>query len=533
VRVVQEHSTVRRILWLLGSDTPGGSLRSLGDPRELRALADMLAAPPHRFRHREAAGPFLESLHPYGIVVLDAEAASRGAVTRQEVIDYVARGGGLLFLGRHLGNDEARPLTQWLSPAGVELNTGERVDGVFGDDVVGNVCKRWANFRIDDGCFLRVDGPGGGLVPGGTEPGQAVFAARDYGIGRVALLASPTPLTSSALVGEANRGFAADLFRWLGRAGKEAGDADGDGLPDWAEDRNRNNTVDRGETDRFAADSDGDGIPDALEDRNYSGQRDEGETDPLNPDTDKDGTLDGADVRPLWAGKTGSAEATSEPGASAPVVKSAEPAEGPAEGGTRVVLKGEDFHRDCTVWFGTRRSPKVRALGTTTLIVEAPPGEDGADGAIDIRVERPLDGKPGILVEGFRYTARSTARLRLEQGADRTLTLHLDSDAGCAVGFVTCFLESVPPEAVHWESVEAGAAATRAKRRVNFRPHPIAGIWIGLSAGQRSLAGTEVAVVRWTPAGDDQTEAIQFRVSRVRVAAPNGEPLDVPQDDPE
>jgi hypothetical protein len=72
-------------------------------------------------------------------------------------------------------------------------------------------------------------------------------------------------------------------------------DSDDDGLPDWVEDDDGDDTVDPGETDPQDPDTDDDGLTDGTEDENHNGNVDPGETDPLDPDTDDDGLLDGTE----------------------------------------------------------------------------------------------------------------------------------------------------------------------------------------------------------------------------------------------
>lgn len=89
----------------------------------------------------------------------------------------------------------------------------------------------------------------------------------------------------------------ADDFETGGAAGSSADDADsdGDGLPDPAEDKNRNGVWDEdlGETSAYLADSDEDGITDWFEVRG-DGVFDEGvDSNPLSDDSDEDGLADG------------------------------------------------------------------------------------------------------------------------------------------------------------------------------------------------------------------------------------------------
>jgi hypothetical protein len=80
------------------------------------------------------------------------------------------------------------------------------------------------------------------------------------------------------------------------------GDADGDGLRNDLEDRNRNCQVDEGETDPTAADTDEDGLLDGWEDLNADGVVNDGELDPRRADTDGDGTPDGLESLALVCG---------------------------------------------------------------------------------------------------------------------------------------------------------------------------------------------------------------------------------------
>lgn len=74
-------------------------------------------------------------------------------------------------------------------------------------------------------------------------------------------------------------------------------DTDGDGLPDFLEDRNANGRYDEGtnETDFQNPDTDGDGLTDGEEDANTNGRTDPGESDPREADTDGDTIDDGTE----------------------------------------------------------------------------------------------------------------------------------------------------------------------------------------------------------------------------------------------
>lgn len=287
VRVLPEQATARTVLWIrLSADPP------------LRSAAALLAEPPHYFSHRDAKAPFLEPLASYGVVVLSAQAVLRGALTRQALLDYVAKGGGFLLLGACLPDEGSELLTDWLGPAGIRLDVRDCVTGRFGVDAEAPFARGLEFLEIEGGGFVAASPPDFMRVPGETQS-SVVAVAKFYGRGRLAVLAGPTPLEADALNHGPTRAFVTGLFEWLADAGRQVADLDGDYLPDSLEDRNGNGRHDGGETDRLIADTDRDGIPDGMEDRNRNGMRDAGETDPLNVDTDGDGIYDGADPEPL------------------------------------------------------------------------------------------------------------------------------------------------------------------------------------------------------------------------------------------
>jgi hypothetical protein len=297
VQVDPPRGPLRRILWLWAEEDPL-SFRDDSDPRNMDALADLLASAPYHFAHHEVSGPFRGDLAPYAIVVLDATAVLRGVVTRQAMLDYVARGGALLLLGEYLNNDDSRILARWLAPAGIRLAPARVVTGEFPATDQYELIRHWDNFSIRHGAAIIPDSASGIVAQVQTE-NYVVFLAKNFGYGRIAVLADAAPLESDAL-NEAGQGrlFAADLFRWMARAGLEFEDFDGDGLPNHIEDQNNNNSADDSETDFLDPDTDKDGLPDGMEDANRNGVVEEGESDPRNADSDEDGVLDGADIAP-------------------------------------------------------------------------------------------------------------------------------------------------------------------------------------------------------------------------------------------
>ncbi len=294
VRLLPPRGQIQQVLWAIGAPEPGR--------KKLDALAGFLAGPPLYFSQSTQAMPGALDLAAASVLVLDAAAASRGALTRAALLDYVAGGGALLFLGGPLESATSRSIGGWLSAMGIQLDTSVSVSGQFTTDKIQGLAGGWKDFLIDGGCGIRLaDGvDADAFVPkGGENPRDAIFVALAYGRGRVAILASPSPLCEEALKDEPHLRFAGSLFRWLAEARDSVYDLDDDGLTDTREDRNGNGVFDPGETDLRCFDSDGDGIADGMEDRNRNGQVDEGETDPLNADSDGDGVQDGADDTPV------------------------------------------------------------------------------------------------------------------------------------------------------------------------------------------------------------------------------------------
>jgi hypothetical protein len=516
VEVVPPPGEVPDILWLLDPETVGRSKT----PGGLNGLSTLLAMPPLRFKHvDDSTGP-AGNLSSYRVVVLTAEAVARGRVTRQDVLDYTAAGGAVLLLGGPVSKENSGVLEQWLAPLGIYFDPNAGLDGVFATASRDWLCRNWSAFEVREGAGLRTDDTENVLVPGPTGSGLAVLVAVPNGRGRVAVLASPTPLENGALGRAENRRFAGDLFRWLARIGTEYQDSDGDGIPDRVEDANENGMRDPGETDRFLADSDGDALPDGVEDANRNGKVDEGETSPLNADSDGDFRPDGADVEPL-------------PPAEAPHVEKVEPGEGPAEGGNVLFVTGRNFGPGSMLWVGDRPALGLRRFGATAMAAEAPPAaNDGGD--VDVRVLDTASGLVGVLPGGYRYAPRSSVRLvlsGLRSAQDQysgSLTVRLETPPDVRVGRVSFRVEATPQGAVRWSDIVPGVASEAAGRRVESRPDPSGGICIDISPAARPSGGGELVRLNWQASVPVAPSSLRVSLEGIRIAAPNGQPLDAP-----
>lgn len=527
VRVLPKQNHVARILWMHDEPPAADHLKGDAASAPLAGLTQLLSGPPLHFSHRTASGFVAEPLDPYAIVVLGARVAARGALTRSAVLDFVAGGGALLFLGEFGGSGPGEVLASWLTPIGIHLNASVAVDGVFSSASDHELCRHWGAFAIRHGMGLYVDDPTCVLVRDPHDANKAVFVARGHGYGRIAVLAASTPLENTALVNADNRQFALDLFHWLSRAGRETDDLDADGLPDRLEDKNGNGFCDPGETNHLLADTDGDGVPDGMEDRNRNGQADEGETSPLNADSDNDGIPDGADINPL-------------PPADAPHLVAVEPPETPAEGGSNVLISGRNLPPDGIVWFGSRRATHVRSMGPKLLAVQTPPCVSPEGGPVDVRFLNPVTGTEAVLPAGFRYTPRSVVTLSLQviQAAQKqyegAVSLRMTCPPGATVGRIIVCLEAEPQDALSWTSVSPGVASEYAVRRVISRPTATGGLWIDVSAGKRGPEEGEIAVAHYATSAPLETVApIRIRLASTRISALNGQPLEATVQDVE
>lgn len=511
VMVAQDRNEIRRILWVRDTDET--------QPPDFAGVKDLLAASPHRFSHTEVEGPLREPLDPYTVVVLELRAASRGAMTRQALLDYVAGGGALLLIGRHDERDEPATFGRWLEPLGIHVDPGDAINGTFAAVSDHEITRSWTNFTVINGRLFRLDRAETVLVPGPLGPNSAILAQLSYGLGRIVVLAAPTPLESIPTDNAARLRFAEDLFRWLARARKEIQDFDGDGLPDALEDRNGNGARDPGETDFLYWDTDGDGIPDSLEDLNRNGEVDQGETSPLNPDSDADSVFDGADPTPL-------------PPADAPVIFGLDPSEGPAEGGTMVIISGRNFAPDSVVWFGGRRSPRVRKIDASRLLAMTPAYDELPEGAVKLRVTAGGDALEGELPFAFRYTPRTvidvklvpTGLVELDNNIVQGVLELIIDNPNVEIGQATLFVVGQPLEALRDMAVHPSPEALHARRTVTGELPAPAFLRIDISDGKLQKGLGRVGTITWT--ADRVQDRIRFVVPRITVTSRHGAVFD-------
>ena len=83
-----------------------------------------------------------------------------------------------------------------------------------------------------------------------------------------------------------------------------------------------------------------------------------------------------------------------------PTILSAFPTKGSAEGGTPVILMGQDFLEGAVAHFGDAEVLEIAVVDKNTIVVRSPPGEVGT--VVDLHVTNP-DGQDAILYKAFTY----------------------------------------------------------------------------------------------------------------------------------
>ncbi len=515
VDVAPPRGSVRRVLWVWSEREDVPSLRAPTSAQRFSKLAEMLAGPPYHYSHQDVWGPFEEPVEPYDAVFLTMEAALDGALTRQVILDYVAHGGALLFVAGRGDGRISEGIERWLEPAGITLAVDTEVQGSFQSSHDHEVVRNWDGFSVRDACVIRAGRSVTIAVPNPEVSDGAILALRAFGFGRIAVLASGTPLENAAIYEPKHVRFAHDLFRWL-LSGRDAiQDQDSDGLPDYVEDANGNGVVDAGETNLLDADSDDDGIPDGAEDLNGSGSVDQGETNPRNRDSDNDGIVDGADAFPL-------------PAPGMPQIATLDPRSGPAEGGTVVELSGRNFMPNSSVWFGEQRSETVRRAGSNNLIAVAPAARAGeADAQVTVRVVDSTGEREASLPLGFRYTPKSRVGLgldllRVAQRQYRTYTgatsIVLNA-ADLRIGQMDFNVFISPEGAIDTMRVVTSPRLRAAQRTLIMKRTSPSALLMSVSPGMPLSGRVSLGTLQWTTSQGLDESTVQFIIANPIVRA--------------
>lgn len=398
VTVGRTETPTPSVLWLRDPADLNNSITDRDHPNRFSRLIEHLSEYPNLFLHEELAEPRNIDLSPFIAIVLTSATAEFGIFTRQEMLDYVAGGGTIVYLAGNPPADASKEAGRWLDAVGIRRATMEPVNGDFVSEISSGFSRHAKQLSIRNGSQLYSNNIDSILVSGNEEPESAIVAQRSYGLGRIMVFASSTPFENDALQTPHGLRFAESVFDWVRNQGSGVEDFDQDGIPDRIEDPNGNQLQDSGETHYARADSDGDGILDGLEDINQNGFVDDIETHPLLSDTDGDGIPDAADANPL-------------PPAGTPYIASVTPDYMPAEGSRPVIITGRNFSPASEIWFGNRKSPNIRVLNRTQVEAMVPPLAPDSPTSTALEIRNADFTVSSSLEQGFRYTRRSSTSL--------------------------------------------------------------------------------------------------------------------------
>ncbi len=405
LKIARKKTTPAKILWVFGEgDT---NFRTSDDPQQLKYLADILAIAPFYFVQDAVTTPIKGELEDYTLVIADVISFARGHISIKQASDYIKNGGNLLIIGGYYPDSYLEFLEYWLLTLGIQFDPHTPTEGNLPISCELNyISKNFSSLQIKNGGLLK-------KLPKPTETEKLevanrsneenqifAFISTNYGKGRLGILASKYPLTSTQLKNPTNLEIAIHLFKFLSRDIDISEDTDGDNLPDKIEDRNGNGIFDIGETSPIKLDTDGDMIPDGIEDENLNGLWDENETDPTCNDTDGDGIWDGADVSPI-------------PTVKEAVITRIEPITSPAEGGTMVLIEGRNFSPETKFYFGRRPSPFVKILSPERALVVSPDYQFDQGGLVDVKaVSKNLPQSSST--KKFQYTPRTEVKVKIK-----------------------------------------------------------------------------------------------------------------------
>ena len=220
----------------------------------------------------------------------------------------------------------------------------------------------------------------------------------------------------------------------------------------------------------------------------------------------------------------------------APVITSIEPAEGPAEGGTPVMIHGRNFSPEAMVQFGGAPALSTRYFGPTTLRADTPPA--AAEGLVGVRVVNPGLAMEGVAQEGFRYGPRSVIRLTLRaldtsRGMySHALAISLD-DPPVPVGAISVRLQAdAPLGTIAWGSASPGGTARIGERAIQsvVDAEGCVVVSIGSAQAARAATGGELAYIP-VIVREGASFPIPVSVTWSRVLAAHGEAITLDAND--
>ncbi len=406
IKSIQKKATPQKILWIFGEGN--ADFRTSDDPQQLKTLADILGGPPFYLIQDAVATPIQGRLDNYSLVVADAQSFARGIISISQLSDYIKSGGNVLIVGGYFPNSYLQFLCYWLLSLGIQFDPNSLVQGdlpISCDSTY--MLRNFAKVKIENGGLLAKISKirQAELTKVSMESTRSstsyAFIATNLGKGKIGLLASKYPISSSSIKNPVNLEFALNLFSFLIKSSEIGADADGDNLPDNLEDRNGNQIADVGETNYLKIDSDGDFIPDGIEDENLNGIWEENETDPTCDDTDGDGIWDGADVSPI-------------PTVKEIVITRIEPSYSPAEGGSMVLVEGRNFSTETKFYFGKKPSPFTRVISPERALAIVPDYQYDQGGIVDVKAVESTLQEFSHNTKKFKYLPRTEVKVKIK-----------------------------------------------------------------------------------------------------------------------
>lgn len=441
------------ILWVRNPSENPVSVFARSPENRLSGLTTLLSTHPYSYLQDEISQPGEVDLNGFNIIVLTSASAESGIFTRQVLLDYVSRGGTILYLASAQSPTISQSTARWLEELGMQLDTTTLLNGNYALRTSAGLMRHQPTLSVSQGLGIRVTDRNSIMAAVDPEETVAVAVSRSFGLGRVLAFSSASIFENDSLRDIRSLRFVEGLFRIAGDASADREDLDGDGIPDSIEDRNQNGVHDPGETHFANPDTDGDGIFDGIEDRNQNGFVDDIETHPLLADTDDDGIPDAADPMPL-------------PPSGTPYIASITPDNMPAEGSETVLIQGRNFTANTQIWFGDQQSSQLRLLNGSEIVAVVPPKSSEASDALNVELRDDAFTITSRLENGFRYAPRSSVdvtlaairQVRVQYGVYQFFATATLPSSPVTINRATVVVDTEPRESIEYLGIVPGAA---------------------------------------------------------------------------
>ena len=245
------------ILWVRNPEEYPLSILSENPQNPFAKIVTHLQAHPLSYTLQEIAKPVNIDINSFTTIVLTSASAEYGIFTRQALLDYLSRGGTILYLANSPSRPNNDSVGRWLEALGMQLDTTSPLNGIYTANTKEAFMRHWKNVQIRNGTPIKVTDRNSILAAEKLDQNTAVAVTRTYGLGRVIAIASSTPFENNALKNPRSLRLAQSIFRHIADAANHRDDLDGDGIPDNIEDQNRNRRHAPGTTHFAPADTDG------------------------------------------------------------------------------------------------------------------------------------------------------------------------------------------------------------------------------------------------------------------------------------